>query len=215
MKVKVLITLIFLLLAISLSAYQWPVKPQDSQHVINATLGEWRDGHFHAGVDINEALDSIYCPATSIVDSTELKNNWIGIFRYWHANLLQFNHGDTVPPNIVIGYIFGSHLHFRESSTRLSPHDALNPLLPGALSPYVDYTNPHIDSIKFYRQGSSAQLNADSLSGKVDILSVAGDTRTDATGHSAGHNVSVYRIGYEVKDTLGNIVKPYWEKISR
>ncbi len=51
------------------------------------------------------------------------------------------------------------------------------------------------------------------LDRKVDVLSVAGDTRTDSTGHSAGGNVSVYRIGYEVKDTLGNIVKPYWERI--
>jgi hypothetical protein len=216
MKVKVLITLIFLLLAISLSAYQWPVKPQDSQHGINATLGEWRDGHFHAGVDINEALDSIYCPATSIVDTTELRHYWIGKFRYIHVILLDFPHDTTLYPGDNIGYITGSHLHFRERSSDFMPwdnSDALNPLFPGALSPYVDYTNPHIDSIKFYRQGSSAQLNADSLSGKVDILSVAGDTRTDATGHSAGHNVSVYRIGYEVKDTLGNIVKPYWEKI--
>ncbi|MCD6245690.1 hypothetical protein J7J58_02225, partial [candidate division WOR-3 bacterium] len=48
---------------------------------------------------------------------------------------------------------------------------------------------------------------------KVDIVAVAGDTRTDSTGHSAGHNVSVYRIGYEVKDISGNTVKPYWEKV--
>jgi len=217
MKVKVLITLIFLLLAISLSAYQWPVKPQDSQHGINATLGEWRDGYFHAGVDINEALDSIYCPATSIVDTTELRHYWIGRFRYIHVILdTSFGQGDTVYPGNTIGYISGSHLHFRERSSNFMPwdnSDALNPLLPDALSPYVDLTNPHIDSIKFYRQGSSTQLNTDSLSEKVDILSVAGDTRTDLTGHSAGHNVSVYLIGYEVKDTLGNIVKPYWEKI--
>ena len=85
MRIKTLVILIILLIASNLSSYWWPVEPQDKQHGINATLGEWRVGHFHAGVDINESLDSIYCPATSIVDTTELKHNWIGKFRYIHV----------------------------------------------------------------------------------------------------------------------------------
>jgi len=88
----------------------------------------------------------------------------------------------------------------------------LNPLRVGALTPYADSSRPHIDSIKFYRQGTNNQL-VGVLDGKVDVLSVASDPRTDSTGHSAGGNCSVYRIGYQVKDTLGNIVKPLWEKI--
>lgn len=39
------------------------------------------------------------------------------------------------------------------------------------------------------------------------------DTRTDSTGDSADYNVSVYRIGYLVKNMKGSIVKDYWEKI--
>ena len=35
-------------------AYNWPVYPFDSQHIITATLGEYRPGHLHAGVDIGE-----------------------------------------------------------------------------------------------------------------------------------------------------------------
>ncbi len=135
MRVKILIVLVFFLGAGSLSAYQWPVRPQDGQHGINSTLGEYRVGYFHAGVDINEAADSIYCPDTSIVDSTELRDRWIGRFRYWDVSLLDFPHDDTVPPGATIGYITGSHLHFRESSSRLSPHDALNPLRDNALTP--------------------------------------------------------------------------------
>ena len=212
MRIKTLVILILLLIASNLSAYLWPVEPQDKQHGINATLGEWRVGHFHAGVDINESLDSIYCPATSIVDTTELKNNWIGRFRYIHVILDTFEQGETLYPGDNIGYINGSHLHFRESSTLLSPHDALNPLLSGALTPYVDYTNPHIDSIKFYRQASDSLMTG-ILDNRVDILSVAGDTRTDTAGHSAGHNVSVYRIGYEINNILGSVVKDYWERI--
>ena len=88
----------------------------------------------------------------------------------------------------------------------------MNPLRVGALTPYADSSRPHIDSIKFYRQGTNNQL-VGVLDGKVDVLSVASDPRTDSTGHSAGGNCSVYRIGYQVKDTLGNIVKPLWEKI--
>jgi len=156
MRTKHLI--IFLpLVVVALYAYRWPVKPQDKAHGINATLGEMRvdtlgnPDHFHAGVDIAESGDSIYCPDTSIVDTTEWKSNWIGRFRYIHASLDTFLQGDTILPGCVIGYITGTHLHFRESSTRLSPHDALNPLDSLALTPYYDSTNPHIDSVKFYR----------------------------------------------------------------
>jgi len=221
MRTKHLI--IFLpLVVVALYAYRWPVKPQDKAHGINATLGEMRvdtlgnPDHFHAGVDIAESGDSIYCPDTSIVDTTEWKSNWIGRFRYIHASLDTFLQGDTILPGCVIGYITGTHLHFRESSTRLSPHDALNPLDSLALTPYYDSTNPHIDSVKFYRQGpGDTLLSKDSLDGKIDVLAVARDTRTDSTGHipTIVGTTSVYRIGYEVRDTLGNLKKDYWEKI--
>ncbi|MBA7690239.1 hypothetical protein ES703_98763 [subsurface metagenome] len=215
MRIKTLVILIILLIASNLSSYWWPVEPQDKQHGINATLGEWRVGHFHAGVDINESLDSIYCPATSIVDTTELKHNWIGKFRYIHVILLEFPHDTTLLPGDNIGYITGSHLHFRERSSdtmHWDNSDALNPLFHGTLTPYVDSTNPHIDSVKFYRQASDSLMTG-ILDNRVDILSVAGDTRTDTAGHSAGHNVSVYRIGYEIKNILGSVVKDYWERI--
>jgi len=109
-----------------------------------------------------------------------------------------------------------AHLHFHWVSRYPPPgiDTVFNPLWPTALTPYVDSTRPYIESIKFYRQGTNNQL-VGVLDGKVDILSVAGDTRTDSTGHipAIAGNVSVYKIGYEVRDTLGNLVKPYWEKI--
>jgi len=212
-----------------LQAYDWPIKESTTQHQTNATLGEWREGppiHFHAGVDINapcstkvytiEGGDTCY---KDLVPSPRGIN--IGHFRYYHMVIR-----DTIQDSSFIASDsffaktdVGNHVHLQEGDVILehpgNPGNVhwLNPLRNGAITPYADYTNPHIDSIKFYRQGGSAQLNADSLNGKVDIVAVAGDTRTDSTGHSAGHNVSVYRIGYLVKNMQDSIVKPYWEKV--
>jgi len=36
---------------------------------------------------------------------------------------------------------------------------------------------------------------------------------TDSTGNPADYNISVYPIGYLVKNMKGSIVKDYWEKI--
>jgi hypothetical protein len=94
------------------------------------------------------------------------------------------------------------------------PDTTLNPLRIGGLASYIDSTKPHIDSILFYRQGPNDTLLSGTLNGKVDILCVAGDTRTDTAGHAPidTGNVSVYKIGYEIKDTLGNLLQS-WEKI--
>lgn len=220
---RILIIILFLIIGINAYSYDWPVKVFSHQHGINATLGEYRPGHFHNGVDIN-AADST--PVYSVVTDTMRtfddpygNHSNDGILTkdsvYWYIHLDQrvpdstYIHAYT--DSIGIIYTGEGHLHFREGLN--GAHPIINPLRTGALAPYVDSTNPHVDSILFYRQGASTQLNNDSLNGKVDIVSIAGDTRTDATGHSAGHNVSVYRIGYEVKDTAGNTVKPYWEKV--
>ncbi len=214
------IFVIFLFFTGNLLGYNWPVKIFTSQHGINATLGEWRSGHFHAGIDINAGQgDSVFAVDSGIVilgDPNPAKNYWVGDFRYIHINF-EVSNEDTLGPGNFIGLVdnpTAPHVHFREKTTLSLPYNAINPLLPGALTLYVDSTNPHIDSIKVYRQASDSLMTG-ILDNRVDILSVAGDMRTDSTGHipTIPGNVSVYRIGYEVKDTLGGVVKSYWEKI--
>ena len=103
-------------------------------------------------------------------------------------------------------------IHFREGLNVV--YSIINHLHADGFQHHNDSTNPHIDSIKFYRQGSIAELSADSLNGKVDIVVItAGDTRIDTRKHSMTNNVSIYRIGYEVLNKSYFIVKSYWEKI--
>lgn len=196
--------------------YPWPVKNFNTQHQISGTLGEMRidpSPHFHAGVDIPWSQgDSVFAVDSGIV---KLSDKWVGKFRYVHVDFYVAN-GETLGPSDFVGlvnYIIAPHVHLQEAPDSSNRTPALNCLIAGSLTPYVDSTRPYIDSIKFYRQGPGDTLLIGVLDRKVDVLAVAGDTRTDSTGHSAGGNVSVYRIGYEVKDTLGNVVKPYWEKI--
>jgi hypothetical protein len=209
-----------------LNAYDWPIKQDTVQHVIISTLGEWRNPHFHAGVDINAPEstkvytiegDTCYKDTTSPVRGIN-----IGHFRYYHVAGYVYSDTTYIPAGVYFAKTDSeSHVHLQEADRRLTGPGAsannakwLNPLRNGALTPYVDSTRPHVDSIKFYRQGTNNQLIG-VLDGRVDVLSVAGDTRTDSTGHtpSIPGNCSVYRIGYEVRDTLGNVVKPLWEKI--
>jgi|GEM_PF-3311102 len=55
-RINITVLIIILFNITLLQAYDWPIKESTTQHQINATLGEWREGppiHFHAGVDIN------------------------------------------------------------------------------------------------------------------------------------------------------------------
>ena len=113
---------------------------------------------------------------------------------------------------ISIGIIYAGegHLHFREGLN--SAYSIINNLHANGLPHYNDSTNLHIDSIKFYRHDSDYPMTG-LLNRKVDIVSIAGDTRTDTRKQSIRHNVSIYCIGYEVLNKNYFIVKPYWEKI--
>jgi hypothetical protein len=224
-RVLIVSVIIFLSIKAAGYAYDWPTKPFNKQDSIWATLGEVRDSsgirhHFHKGVDIRQSNgDTVYSVVDSgIVHSISTKGFWIDDYQYYHVTRLSsIGDSDTVMLNQAVATIMElNHLHFREKSNDSPPYNALNPLRDGGFISYVDSTNPHIDTIKFYRQGpGDTLLHKDSLDRRVDVLSVAGDTRTDSIGHSPADTgkVSIYRIGYLIKDTLGNVVKPYWEKI--
>jgi len=75
-----------------LLAYDWPIREDTVQHVITATLGEWRNGHFHAGVDINAPCGTgVYAIEgdTCYIDRVNSYGSGINIghFRYFHSRL--------------------------------------------------------------------------------------------------------------------------------
>ena len=221
---RILIIILLLFIGINAYSYDWPVKVFTKQHGINATLGEYRPGHFHNGVDIN-AADST--PVYSVVTDTVWRyddpyghheNDGIltkdSVYWYIHldARVLDTTYINAYTDSIGIVYDSCGHVHFREGLN--GAHPIINPLRNTAFTPYVDSTNPHIDSIIYYLQCSGdTLLHKDSLNRKVDIVSIAGDARTNTTGHSAGGNVSVYKIGYLVRNMKDTLVKPYWEKV--
>ncbi|TET46260.1 hypothetical protein E3J62_04830 [candidate division TA06 bacterium] len=219
------------------SGDDWPLKPFGEQHQINSTFAEYRTGHFHQGVDIepfgggsSDSLWLVYSVLSDTAYHTNGANPGVRVGKYYYIHLTNRVDDATYIAAFedTIGRIQASkaHLHFHWTS-RYPPivDTVFNPLWPSGLSPYVDSTNPHIDSILFYRQGFadsllSDTLGPDTLERKVDILCVAGDFRTDTLGHCPtpdSGNVSVYRIEYEVRrilsDTTDTLLRS-WQKIT-
>jgi len=47
------------------ASYPWPFKPVNDPHPITGTLGEYREGHLHAGVDIGEGIGTKVYPVVN------------------------------------------------------------------------------------------------------------------------------------------------------
>ncbi|MBN1423590.1 hypothetical protein JXA88_03450 [Candidatus Fermentibacteria bacterium] len=197
---------------VSSSAYEWPVRPRIGQHIITATLGEYRSeagstpAHFHNGVDIGRAGVSVYPiePGVAHVDGAQHGVN-IGHFRYYHL--------DGIPPGIDGTHVetvtsigtSQTHLHLGECDVvfiaggpGLPPGGHwLNPLREGGLTPFNDFAQPIIHEARVYRQGTTTQLQGDSLvhlHGPVDVWVNARDPRTSTTGQGAGGCCGAYRV---------------------
>lgn len=190
--------------AVPVAGYSWPVQPFDSQHLIFATIGEYRDTtHFHAGVDIGEGSGvNVYSITDGKVDQvlTTGDNSYVRIqdnsgakYDYVHITPAVAQ-GVTVTAGVTllgqIKNITGPHLHFEEND------GGANPLRVGGLTPYVDKSSPVIVSADFWKQGADEQLTG-SLYGHIDIRVNTYDTRTSATGDSAGGNCGIYKITIE------------------
>jgi hypothetical protein len=167
--------------------YGWPVKPFNRQHPVRAYLNDPRNGHrdaksFHFGVDISAPTGSpvyaveggeVYIRRGREAVAVRSQTNTFG---YWHVRPAVRNH-QIVRLHQLLGYIVdeggGAHVHFAERDRK---HDRyLNPLRPGALGPYVDRTPPTVTSIEFLRR-DGREVEADALSGRVDIVAEVIDT---------------------------------------
>ncbi|MBU4446283.1 hypothetical protein KJ656_14575, partial [bacterium] len=211
--------------------YQWPVAPFSGPHPISATMGEWRNDpnpHLHAGVDIGRgAGTNVYPSVTGSIPNPQrqspedplsadiYKNSYyfkvenleVGNFDYVHIvpnqtiiDWLKTNEGQDYP--VIVGStllgtiqeISASHLHFEEND------GASNPLRIEGLDNYVDTARTYVSTLEFFRKGTDIQLT-DKIYGQTDILSRAWDAQSNGSA-----NVSVYKIGYQVKNSQGNIV---------
>jgi len=140
-------------------AYPWPIKPFDRQHAIRGAFDDPRlGGTFHFGVDIVAAGgQAVYAVASGTVfrysDAVAVRQPDGHEFSYWHVRATVKQHS-YVKKGEMIGFVrygFG-HVHFAE----WNGHTYLNPLRRGALSPFVDKTNPVVGPIDVEQQVNGA-----------------------------------------------------------
>jgi hypothetical protein len=185
-KRSILVLVLLALLAPgSALAYDWPLKPFDTQHAVRGFFNDPRREYFgddqprtsfHFGIDIAAAdLTPVYAIEAGVVDvHPRSVSEAVGggrRFGYWHV-IPQVEQGARVERHELIALVDPGwgHLHFAESADGVY----VNPLRPGGLSPYVDTTSPTIASVTILAGGRSADLSR--VRGAVDFLCDAFDT---------------------------------------
>lgn len=212
-------TLFILFFSLPLFAYNWPLKPFNKQHKVTSTFGESRNTRFHTGVDIvpysTTPTDSFWL-VYSLRSDTMLRynppdtiNN--GVYDndsiYWYIHLTNRVANNTFVTAFIdsIGRVYSTQsLHFVERNP--STLTRINPLRSSGLSPFIDTVSPIIESVSFKVQGSGANIHPDSLHDSIDIVVRVYDPRVDTNGSSAGRGMGIYKIQYEICDTLGNYI---------
>ena len=176
--------------------YGWPVKPFDRPHPVRGNFGDPRtrfaeprsdqallegDGvfSFHQGVDINAPDGTpVYPVASGRV--TRARGQRVTVtcgngrsFQYWHVDPA-VHRGQAVE---VGKTILGSILPMREHVhlTELREGRAVNPLMPGHLTPYRDTTSPRVLGIAVRDEHGADELTG-SVHGRVSFLVEAIDT---------------------------------------
>ncbi len=211
---------IFLLLAIQtclIFAYDWPMDEDNdpsngvvlnTQHQINAHLAECRQArdHFHSGVDINGIQGTrIYAIEDGTARVAGLGVN-VGHFRYYHLMNIAVSDYDTIGAGDLLGYTdSGNHLHIMESNIVLTQAGLntpnvvwINLLREGGLYPFVDNTDPVIEGVTFWQQGTNNQITNGNLFGYIDIIVDAYDPRTSTNGGNAGGHCGIYSLSIEI-----------------
>lgn len=169
--------------------YGWPLRPFDRQHPIRGGFGDPRFGvvqrNFHFGIDIPAAGGTpVYAVAPGVaflepdhVDVlTQALADHASGFSYWHIEPAVREHAH-IRRHELLGWVkpYWAHLHFAE----IWRGNWVNPLRPGALTPYVDRRSPAIGDLRLVPSHAGAgRLTA--LDTRVDVVvaaSVAPATR--------------------------------------
>ncbi len=184
--------------------YNWPVSPRDSQHSITGTLGEFRPGHLHAGVDIGETNVSVYAIEGGMTEIIGGTCGGVRISRFTYCHIAPaVSQGQTITAGQRIGTITGTHLHLEESG------GSFNPLRSDGLDNFIDTAPPTIFWIDVVEQGTERRFPADSggrpiisaLSGLVDIKVNAKDSMS-----LGSDTVGVYKIGYRIYNSMRQVI---------
>ncbi|NPA03476.1 MAG: hypothetical protein GXO61_01280 [Epsilonproteobacteria bacterium] len=180
-------------------SFGWPVK----DHWVTATLGEYRIGHLHAGVDIRGYKGTkVYPVLDGVVD--RIGNDYVKIesdgdfFDYVHIvpNPALYPgkrvYANTTPLGVTDSL---NHVHFEFND------GAKNPLK--YLTPYQDLGRCVVYPFSFFYEGSSKMVTSTynsllKLSGKVDILARIRDIQSQGNPDTAP-----YKIAYKIVNSQG------------
>jgi hypothetical protein len=168
------------------AAYGWPLKPFNRAHPVRAYLNDPRilgsARSFHFGIDIGIPLDRltpVYAVAAGtvrIVNSEALIVQGTHTFAYWHVTAA-VRSGQFVGRHQYLGRSLENwnHIHFAE----FVAGSWINPLRPGALGPYADWTLPTLRKVTFAT--ARTPLDPNHVSGTTDIVLNASDTAAGIT----------------------------------
>jgi hypothetical protein len=137
-------------------SYGWPLRPFHKQHLIRSGFGEPRFGaeqrNFHFGIDLPAAGAT---PVYAVAGGTAfLEPDHVAVLRgpprapdgfsYWHIVPAVGEH-NAVRPDQLLGWVkpLWGHLHFAQ----ILDGRWVNPLRPGALTPYSDSRRPEISKV--------------------------------------------------------------------
>jgi hypothetical protein len=223
------VLLLALVEAAGASAYSWPFKPFDRQHPIRGFFGDPRTVYengilaggfegpgtfsFHQGVDIS-APDG-----TPIYPSEDGVAHYVGaatlnvvtdhdvVFQYFHIVTVVGEGQQVVARKTILGYVqppFG-HVHI----TELDGTKAVNPLQPGHLTPYKDFTKPVIRDVVLRNQTGEVQTPL-GLCGRIELDVDAFDTPPVAVpGKFQGLPVAPALVRWTVSRLGGAPVVPW------
>jgi hypothetical protein len=171
-----------------LASYPWPVAPFHRQHPVRGNFGDPRtvftgpgEGafSFHNGVDVSAPAGALVYPVVSgavarvTADLVVVRTVDARRFQFVHLAPLVHPGEQAIASKTVLGTVRPrwNHVHLSE----IRQDCAVNPLMPGHLTPYRDTTRPTVRAILFQSPGRHP-LSPAALSGKVRILADAFDT---------------------------------------
>lgn len=164
-----------------LPPYGWPVKPFDRMHPVRGYFDDPRisgSSHaFHFGIDVSAPDGTpVYAIEPGVVHieggrSLSVVGDVVPrTFGYWHV-VPAVAHRQRVAQHQLLGHVEATwaHVHLAESVRRRY----VNPLRPGALSPWRDASSPRIVGVELQRDGKVMPVVE--ISGAVDVIVEAWD----------------------------------------
>jgi hypothetical protein len=158
--------------------YSWPLRPFNRRHPVRGGFGDprfgWVQRNFHFGIDISAPGGTpVYAVAAGTVFLAPDRVDVLTVgnakhatgFSYWHIRPAVDEHR-FVPEHALIGWVIPAwgHLHFAE----LQDGSWVNPLRPGALTPYRDGAPPRINAIAIVPLTAPASAG-EPVQGPIDI----------------------------------------------